>query len=60
MRPRRVVTGVLRTTLGEPRPPVWEPERREPGRTISGGRARQETELLPPRTDAPQPPCPER
>jgi 2-keto-4-pentenoate hydratase/2-oxohepta-3-ene-1,7-dioic acid hydratase in catechol pathway len=52
--------GVLRTTLGEPHQLAWEPERREPGRTISGGRAREETELLPPREDAPQPPYPQR
>jgi hypothetical protein len=52
--------GVLRTTLGEPRPLAWEPEPRQPGRTISGGRAAETTELLSPRSDAPPPPYPRR
>jgi 2-keto-4-pentenoate hydratase/2-oxohepta-3-ene-1,7-dioic acid hydratase in catechol pathway len=52
--------GVLRTTLGEPRPLAWEPAPRIPGRTISGGQALTATELLPPRTDAPPPPFPRR
>jgi 2-keto-4-pentenoate hydratase/2-oxohepta-3-ene-1,7-dioic acid hydratase in catechol pathway len=50
--------GVLRNSLGEPRPLRWEPARRRPGVTISGGTAPAHTELLPPRTDAPPPPYP--
>jgi 2-keto-4-pentenoate hydratase/2-oxohepta-3-ene-1,7-dioic acid hydratase in catechol pathway len=50
--------GILRTDLGEPRPLRWTPERREPGRTISGGEALDHTELMPPREDAPPPPYP--
>jgi 2-keto-4-pentenoate hydratase/2-oxohepta-3-ene-1,7-dioic acid hydratase in catechol pathway len=52
--------GTLTTELGEPHRLAWEPPAREPGRTISGGRARDHTELLPPRTDAPAPPYPRR
>lgn len=52
--------GTLTTELGEPHELAWEPPPREPGRTISGGRALDHTELLPPRTDAPAPPYPRR
>jgi 2-keto-4-pentenoate hydratase/2-oxohepta-3-ene-1,7-dioic acid hydratase in catechol pathway len=52
--------GTLTTELGEPHELGWEPPMREPGRTISGGRARDHTELLPPRADAPAPPYPRR
>jgi 2-keto-4-pentenoate hydratase/2-oxohepta-3-ene-1,7-dioic acid hydratase in catechol pathway len=52
--------GTLTTELGEPDQLVWEPSAREPGRTISGGRAPDYTELLPPRADAPAPPYPQR
>jgi 2-keto-4-pentenoate hydratase/2-oxohepta-3-ene-1,7-dioic acid hydratase in catechol pathway len=52
--------GTLTTELGEPHELAWEPPRREPGRTIAGGRSPDHTDLLPPRADAPAPPFPAR
>ena len=53
--------GVLRTTLGEPRPAGLGAPGADPGQGRSPAVARSTaTELLPPRTDAPPPPFPRR